>query len=222
MMIVPAILAKSRDEFIEKIKLVTPHVNRVQFDIMDGKFVPNKTWGTPYEVVKNWENLALKNEYEVHLMVMQPQTLIKLFVKHKAKIIYFHYEAVKNPQFILGLIDKYNKGKKQKSKKGIAINPETPVKKIEPFLNDLDAVLVMGVNPGFSGQKFQKVALRKIRQIKKINPQIEVGVDGGVNLENAKEITAAGCDYLVAASAIFESNNIKETINNFKSIANYK
>lgn len=218
MNIVPAILSKSKEEFVQKITAVAPYVDKVQFDIMDGIFVPNKTWGTPVDVVRAWESLNLKIDYEVHLMIMRPEILIKLFIRHNCKAIYFHYEATKRPEFVLELIRRYNKvWKHKRSARGIAINPETGVEKIKPFIDSLDAVLVMGVNPGFSGQKFQKIALEKIRQIKKIKPQIKVGVDGGVNLENAKEILSAGADYLVTASAIFESKDIKETISKFLS-----
>ncbi|MEA3272572.1 MAG: ribulose-phosphate 3-epimerase, partial [Patescibacteria group bacterium] len=91
-------------------------------------------------------------------------------------------------------------------------NPKTSIEFLKPFLKSLDMVLVMGVNPGFSGQKFQKSILKKIKQIKKLNSKVLVGVDGGVNLQNTKEITKAGADILSAASVIFKSNDIKKTI----------
>ncbi len=215
MELVPAILAKNREEFIEKTKAVAPYVKRVQFDIMDGIFVPNKTWGTMVDIIRTWRNLNLKIDYEVHLMVLRPEILIKIFVKHGAERIFFHFEATKKPQTIIDLIKNNNKRFKKKCKIGIAINPGTGVESIEPYLKFIDSVLVMGVNPGWSGQEFQKTALEKIKQIKRLEPRIEIGVDGGVNLKNAKEILSAGADYLVAASAIFESKDIKETIEQF-------
>jgi len=218
MELVPAILAKTKEEFVQKIKLVAPYVKLVQIDVMDGIFVPNKTWGTATEIVREWKKLNVGIGREVHLMVSRPEILIKIFIKDNAERIYFHIESTEDPQKVLDLISQGNKQFNKRCKKGIAINPETPVAKIEPFLSFLDAVLVMGVTPGFSGQEFQKVVLDKIKQIKKLNPRIEIGVDGGVDLKNAKEILSAGADYLVAASSIFGSKNIKEAINKFKNI----
>lgn len=218
MELVPAILVKTRKEFIEKIRLVAPYVKRVQFDIMDGKFVSNKTWGTATEIIRERKKLDVSISYEVHLMVSRPEILIKTFVKDSAERIYFHTESTNEPQKVLDLITQGNKQFNKRCKKGIAINPETSVARIEPFLSFFDAILVMGVNPGFSGQKFQKIVLGKIKKLKKLNPKIEIGVDGGVSLKNAKEILSAGADYLVTASAIFGSKDIKKTIEKFKSI----
>jgi ribulose-phosphate 3-epimerase len=218
MELVPAILAKNKREFIKKIKMVAPYVKRVQFDIMDGKFVPNKTWGRPKEIAKVWKNLSLKIKFEAHLMVKNNQKWLRPLVKENAERIFFHFESSKNPKAIFDLFGRYNKKFKTKAKIGMAINPETRVDAIKPYLKFVDSVLVMGVTPGFSGQKFQKIALGKIKQIKKLSPRIEIGVDGGVSLKNAKEILSAGADYLVAASAIFGSKDIKKTIEAFKNL----
>ncbi len=230
--VVPAILVKTKREFIKKISLVAPYVERVQWDIMDGIFVPNKTWGQPDDLARAWKKLGLKIRFEVHLMVKDNKKWLRPLIKENAERIFFHFEAVKNPKAIFDLIGRYNRkfgaktpkhprfhrGATGQAKIGLAINPETEFNSVKQYFKFLDTILVMGVNPGFSGQNFQEVVLNKIKQIKKSNPRIEIGVDGGVSLENAKSIIAAGADYLVAASAIFGSKNIKEAIKQFKNI----
>lgn len=207
--VVPAILSKTKQDFAEKVKSVAPFIQTIQIDIMDGRFVPNKTWGTPVKIGRFLKEINFKKDFEVHLMVAQPEKVIKAWVRAGAKRIIFHFEATKRHKFVIESIHK------NKCQVGMAINPETSVEKIKEFLNLVDMILVMGVNPGFSGQKFQPKVLEKIREIKRLNPKVLVGVDGGVNLENVKQIKKAGVDILNAASAIFKSGNIKEAIVNF-------
>ena len=184
----------------------------VQIDVMDNKFVPNKTWGTSEKIKKALNEINYKKNFEIHLMVLNPEKVVDKWADTGAKRIIFHFESTTKIKEVIKKI------KESKCEVGIAINPETSVKSIEKFLKDLDFVLVMGVNPGFSGQKFQPQILRKIKQIKKIKSKILVGVDGGVNLKNAKKIISAGADTIATASAIFKSNNIEEEINKFKKI----
>lgn len=223
-MVIPAILAKSQKELKEKLDLILAYADFIQVDIMDGKFVPNKTWGDP----KALAELSSVIDYEVHLMVEHPERVIEKWAKAGASRIIFHFEATKNPEKCILEIKKYKK------EVGLAINPETPVEKIKKLLPlpprlhpgiatgdirdpKVDYVLVMGVNPGFSGQKFQPVVLEKIKQIKKIAPQIQIGVDGGVDKANAKKLYAAGVDNLTAASAIFKSKNIRKAMEELNS-----
>ncbi|MFH1193743.1 MAG: ribulose-phosphate 3-epimerase [bacterium] len=202
-MIIPAILAKSQKEFEEKIKKILPFSDFIQIDVMDGVFVPNTTWADT-DVI---EHLHLPARFEAHLMVKNPEAgVIEEWAKAGAARIIFHIEATKKPEQCIKQIKKYKK------EIGIAINPKTPLAKLKPFLKTSDYVLVMGVTPGFSGQKFQPVALEKIKQLKKIAPRVKIGVDGGVNKTNAKKIYAAGADYLNAASAIFKAKNIAKAI----------
>ncbi|PIR66494.1 MAG: ribulose-phosphate 3-epimerase [Parcubacteria group bacterium CG10_big_fil_rev_8_21_14_0_10_36_14] len=205
-MVISAILAKTKKEFLYKVKTIMPYTNFVQIDVMDGIFVPNKTWAETDEI----ERMKLSVEFEAHLMVKEPELIIEDWAKAGAKRIIFHIEATKKADECIRQIKKYKK------EVGIAINPKTPIKKLKPFLKKINYVLVMGVDPGFSGQKFQPVTLQKIKQIKKLAPKIKIGVDGGVDQKNAKEIMKAGADFLCAASAIFKSKNIARAIENLE------
>lgn len=204
-MVIPAILAKSREEFKEKIKKIAPHADVIQIDVMDGKFVPNTTWADAEEI----KNMCLPMKFEVHLMVQNPEMgAIEEWAKAGASRIIFHIEATKKAGECIRQIKKYKK------EAGIAINPKTPLAKIKNLLPKIDYVLVMGVTPGFSGQKFQPVAFQKIKQIRAIASKIQIGVDGGVDKTTAKKLYAAGADYLNAASAIFKEKNIAKAIKN--------
>lgn len=202
-MIIPAILAKSKKDFEEKIKKIAPYADVIQIDVMDGAFVPNTTWADTKEI----KNMRLPMRFEAHLMVKNPEAgAIEEWAKAGAFRIIFHIEATKKALVCVKQIKKY------KREAGVSINPKTPVEKIKPFLKKIDYVLVMGVAPGFSGQKFQSVALDKIKQIRTFAPKIKISVDGGVDKTNAKKLYTAGADYLCAASAIFKEKNIAEAI----------
>lgn len=217
-MVIPAILAKSQKEFEEKIKKIAPYADTIQIDVMDGVFIPNTTWAEAKEV----KNMRLPMKFEAHLMVKNPEAgTIEKWAKAGAFRIIFHIEATKKAEECIWQIKKYKK------EVGVAINPETPIEKIKIFLlpphhpgwsgaqiRDLyiDYVLVMGVTPGWSGQKFQSVALEKIEQIRALAPKIKIGVDGGVDKTNAKKLYAAGANYINAASAIFKEKNIAKAI----------
>lgn len=204
-MVIPAILAKSRKEFEEKIKKIAPHADTVQIDVMDGTFVPNTTWAD-MDII---EHLHLPVKFEAHLMVKNPERgAIEEWAEAGAFRIIFHIEATKKPEECLRQIKKFRR------EAGAAINPKTPLKKIKELLPRLDCVLAMGVEPGSSGQKFQPEVLKRIKKIKALAPKIKIGVDGGVNKSNAKKIIDAGADYLCAASSIFKSKNIAKAINN--------
>jgi ribulose-phosphate 3-epimerase len=212
MQVIPAILAKTKSEFVQKVRSVAPYVSYIQLDIMDGKFVPNITWGSAGQVKKVFEEIGFRKNFEVHLMVKNPEKVIAKWAHAGAKRIIYHFEATENHAQIIKKI------KSLKCEAGIAINPETPAKKLLPYIYSINFVLVMSVIPGFSGQEFHPEVLKKIKEIKKINKKVKVGVDGGVNLQTAKKIVAAGADVLNAANAIFKSGNIKETIKRLKSL----
>lgn len=207
--IIPAILAKTKEEFEQKVAAARSFATEFQLDIMDGRFVPNATWGDPEEIKKM--NLP---PYEVHLMVSNPENEIEKWVTAGAKRIFFHFEAIADARAVIQKIKSFG------AEAGIAINPETPVSSITDFFDILDAVLVMGVNPGFSGQEFQPITIQKIKEIKKLNPNIVIEVDGGVNLDNAVELSEAGADELVTASAIFSADDPKIAYEKLLKIAN--
>lgn len=200
--IIPAILAKTREEFLSKVDILRDFAEEIQLDIMDGKFVPNTTWGEPEEIKK----MGLP-AFEVHLMVADPQAEIRKWVEAGAKRIIAHIEALKDPKSFIRAVKKFG------CAVGLALNPDTSVAAISSLIPELDAVLVMGVNPGFSGQEFNPIAIKKVAELRKLNKNISIEVDGGVGPENIKELKDAGADVLVAASAIFSSNNPKAAYN---------
>ena len=203
--LVPTLLTSSFAEFKDKLEKLDDYFDLVQIDCADGEFVKNKTF---YDVDKI-KGLIFNADLELHLMVLNPLKEIKKWQNYKkVKTIIFHYEAVKNDKKILGLIDYL---KKYKIKAGLAINPETPTEHIIKFLPILDLVLVLGVEPGWGGQTFQPKVLNKIKEIRKAFPKIDIEVDGGVNLGNAREIVQAGANIL-AAGTLLTNGNINKII----------
>ena len=178
----------------------------VHFDVVDGHFVPNISFGSVVLKSINHFNIA----YDVHLMISDPDKYAIDFVKAGADYITFHYEAVENPINTIKTI------KQMGVKVGISIKPQTNVEVLDDLLPLVDMVLVMSVEPGFGGQKFIPSALEKIKylhqQKKKFNLNFLIEVDGGINLDTARQSVEAGAEVLVAGSYIFGSKNIKETI----------
>ena len=181
-------------------------------DIMDGRFVPNISFGIP--VVQAISQLAEK-PLDVHLMIVEPEKYFEAFVKAGADIITFHYEASTHIHRAVQQL------KALGVKAGVVLNPHTPVSVLEDILCDLDLVLLMSVNPGFGGQKFIERTFEKIRRLKAmiedqgLDTMIEV--DGGVNTQNAAALYEAGADILVAGNAVFKSEDPEETIRILKS-----
>lgn len=181
----------------------------LHIDIMDGSFVPNISFGFP--VIKALRKNS-KMIFDVHLMIEDPSKYIDEFVNCGADIITFHYEAERHIDRTVNYIK--NKG----CKVGIALNPATPVSVLKNILPSLDMVLIMSVNPGFGGQSFIEYSIDKIQEVKnlakKLNKQnLLIEVDGGVDTHNIKSIIEAGANVLVAGSAVFRENKIKENIN---------
>ena len=181
----------------------------LHIDIMDGSFVPNISFGFP--VIKALRKNS-KMIFDVHLMIKNPSKYIDEFVNCGADIITFHYEAERHIDRTVNYIK--NKG----CKVGIALNPATPVSVLKNILPSLDMVLIMSVNPGFGGQSFIEYSIDKIQEVKnlakKLNKQnLLIEVDGGVDTHNIKSIVEAGANELVAGSAVFRENKIKENIN---------
>ncbi len=195
-------------DIVKKLDLSKP--DYIHIDIMDGKFVSNKTW-TISEVKKftSYSTLPL----EVHLMVNNPSKYIEDYALMNTSIIIFHYEAVKD------INEMINKVKLYGLKVGIAINPETNINVLIPYLNMIDEVLIMSVHPGKSGQSFIEESLEKISVLKNIilegNYKTIISVDGGINNETGLLCKDAGADELVSASYIH-----KDIINNIKTLKN--
>lgn len=177
----------------------------LHIDVMDGVFVPNISFGAPvYKTIRKSCNLV----FDVHLMITKPERYIEDFVKAGADIVNFHVEATENPSEVIALIKSYG------VKTGITIKPKTPVSVIEEYLDRVDLVLVMTVEPGFGGQKLMTDCLDKIRELKKIKDEkgysYEIEIDGGVSLDNIKEVMETGVDVVVAGSAVFGAEDIRK------------
>lgn len=181
----------------------------MHLDVMDGLFVPSISLGMP--VIKSLRK-ATDVVFDTHLMINEPIRYIDDFVEAGSDIITFHLEATDKVE------ETINKIKAAKVKAGIVINPETPVETIKPYLSMVDMVLIMSVHPGFGGQKYIPEATDKIRQARKLIDEagynIDLEVDGGVNLSNVKEVLEAGANVIVAGSAVF-GNNITDSVKGF-------
>ncbi len=168
----------------------------LHFDVMDGNFVPNITFGQ--HIVQIMRKMT-KLYFDVHLMIEKPERYIEDFAKAGANMLTIHVEASTHLQRSLAQIRKHN------MQAGVALNPATPLNVLEYVLDDLDMVLIMSVNPGFGGQSFIPNSIQKIRELRKMlgNRQCLIQVDGGVSPENAKTLVEAGADVLVSGSAFF-------------------
>lgn len=206
MIIAPSILSSDFANLETEIKRLEENgADWVHVDVMDGHFVPNLTIGAP--VVKAIKPVT-KLPMDVHLMIENPAKYVKDFALAGADIITFHYEATKETTFeVINIIKSYG------VKVGISIKPKTPVSAIKPYLDMVDLVLIMTVEPGFGGQKFMEDCADKIIEVKAYtNKDIIVEVDGGVNAQTAQHCKKCGADALVAGSYVFSSDDMKEAI----------
>ena len=182
-------------------------------DVMDGRFVPNITFGMP--IIAQMKKKA-KKTLDVHLMIVEPEKYFEDFAKAGADILSVHIEASNHLHRSLQVI------KSLGMKAGVAINPHTPVSLLADTINDTDVVCMMSVNPGFGGQKFIANTLRKIQELKAIinerGASTLIEIDGGVTLDNAQELLRAGADVLVAGNTVFSSPDPIDTIKKLKAI----
>ncbi len=176
----------------------------LHIDVMDGHFVPNITIGVPVVAsIRKVTKLCL----DVHLMIENPEKYIEQFVNAGADILTFHYEAAKDVKELIKLIKSYN------IKAGMSIKPKTSPDVVLPYLNDLDLVLIMTVEPGFGGQKFMNDCAEKIPLIRKnAKKDLIIQVDGGINAETARICTAFGANSLVAGNYIYKSDDITSAV----------
>ncbi len=218
--IIPAILPKDFAELEDKISFVLGSVKTVQIDVCDGQFVPNSSW--PYrkhdqtfdKILKEEEGLPgwEKLNFEIDLMVNKPEDVVENWVIAGASRLIIHVESKGDIAKALELV-------KDKVEVGLALNVETPLEVLEPFVAGISFLQCMGIDKiGFQGQEFDAKVIGKIKEIKMKYPDMIVSVDGGISLENAKNLIEAGADRLVVGSAIFEAENAFEAIQNFKRI----
>ncbi len=196
-------------------RVVNAGADIIHLDVMDGVFVPNITFGI--KMVRDLKKRAVGKPLDCHLMIVSPEKYVKKFAEAGADYITVHYEACKeNLADVLKLIRQCG------VKCGLVINPDTPVEKVEKEIPLCDMVLVMSVFPGFGGQSFIPEVLEKCREIREIidknNLDCLLEIDGGINTETSKLAVAAGCDVLVAGSAVFGAADAKTAISNLRKI----
>ena len=186
----------------------------IHIDVMDGIFVPSISYGMP--VIKSIRK-ATKKVFDVHLMITEPERYINEFVESGADIITFHVEATKDPDKVIDMI--HEKGLKA----GISVKPKTPLEAIETYLEKIDMLLIMSVEPGFGGQAYIEGSTEKIRaareMVKAHGLNTDIQVDGGINLQNLPEVLEAGANIIVAGSSVFKGDvagNVKAFLDMMK------
>ncbi len=210
--IAPSVLAADFANLQRDIEMLNEsNADWIHVDIMDGRFVPNISFGLPVcEAIKR----HAKKPLDVHLMIEEPEKYVEAFVNAGANNIYVHYEATRHLHRILQQI------KSLGCKAGVALNPHTSVQLLEDIIEDTDLVCIMSVNPGFGGQSFIERTYKKITALKQMitarGADTLIEIDGGVNMINARKLLDAGADILVAGSFVFQSSEPLKTIDDLK------
>ena len=204
MIVAPSILSLDYSEFKKQLDILNKKVKWLHFDVMDGHFVPNLSFGPDiFRAFRTNSNLFL----DVHLMVDDPFHYSEVFIKNGADGITFHHEVFNDIEKELELIEKIHSSY---CKAGISIKPKTSIEEIYPLLDSVDLVLIMSVEPGFGGQSFIESSYDKIKALKQYkdehNLDFLIEVDGGVSDKNAYRLVEAGCDVLVAGSFVFKGD----------------
>lgn len=213
--IAPSLLSADFSQLKQDIELVEKGgCDVLHVDVMDGHFVPNITFG-PF-IVKAIKKCAT-TPLDVHLMIENPERYIEDFAKAGSDYITVHQEACTHLHRVIQQI------KATGAKAGVSLNPATPLSTIEEVLGDVDLVLIMSVNPGFGGQSFIEASLDKIKRLRKMLDDrglfhVEIEIDGGVKLDNIKEVAEAGVDIFVSGSGIYKADNPQQMIADMKSV----
>lgn len=214
MEIIPAILAKDYAEIQQKIKQIESFCSWAQIDIVDGIFAKNKTWNSPREL----NGIKTGLDLEVHLMAADAKSEVDKWLASPVKRIIFHFEKTAENGGDNGVIagDIIQKIKDAGKEAGMAINPQTTWRVLEPCLDRLDFVLFLSVNPGFYGSPFDESVIHKIKSFYQEHKDVIIAADGGITPENAPKLVSAGVSRLCVGSYIFKSDNIGQAIEYFK------
>ncbi len=206
--VVPAILTDNPRTLEGMVRQAETFASYVQFDIMDGVFVPSHSI--------SWQHLAripMKLNWEAHLMVQSPELYLEGFKEAGAKKVVFHYEAALSPQEVITQSRKLNLGV------GLAINPETPISAILPLIDKVDSLLFLSVHPGFYGSRFMPEVLDKIKGLRRLYPGLEIGIDGGIKEDNVATVARSGVDCIYIGSAIFLQDNPADSYRRLNKLA---
>ncbi|HLC96492.1 MAG TPA: ribulose-phosphate 3-epimerase [Candidatus Nanoarchaeia archaeon] len=205
--IAPSILSADLNNISQELSEVEPYADLIHIDIMDGKFVPSKTF-TPSQI----KSFKISKPMDVHLMVERPiaDGYIKEYAAIGAASITIHAECKEDITECFKLME--NLG----VRKSISIKPTTPLAAIKDYLDDVDMVLIMSVEPGYSGQKFMSEVLPKIKELRKLKPKLDIEIDGGLNIRTVKKAVNAGANIIVAASYVFGSKDRKKAITSLR------
>jgi len=212
--VAPSILSADFARLADQLRTVDEAgADMIHVDVMDGHFVPNITIGP---VVVQWIRKHSQLPFDVHLMIENADDYIEPFVKAGANMISVHFEACRHLNRTLNLIHSLN------CRAGVVLNPATPVEWLEDAFTDLDYVLLMSVNPGFGGQKFISHVLRKVEKLRFMRAQLglsfAIEIDGGITLQNLRDVVVAGADWIVAGSSIFSAENPADAVRRMKEI----
>ncbi len=208
-LLAPSILSGDFSKIGEEIKKVEKAgADIIHLDIMDGRYVPNITFGIP--VVESLRKVT-DLPFDAHLMIVEPENYVEQFIDAGVNMISFHMDATIHSHRLVEKIK--NKG----AKAGIAVNPATPISTLEEIIHYIDYVLIMSVNPGFGGQKFIPQVLNKIPKLKRLMEEtnrtdILIEIDGGINKDNIREVSEYGVNIFVAGSAVFSGGNVEENV----------
>ena len=206
--LVPAILTEDPETLETMIRLAETFTDYVQVDVMDGQFVPSRSisWA-------DMEGLSMKLKWEVHLMVRHPEEYLEGFRRAGAQRAIFHCEAGQSPQKVI------TAARSLGLEAGLAVNPETPVSAILSLVGDLDSVLFLSVNPGFYGSQFIPEVMAKVIELRRLRPEIEIGIDGGIKEANITEVAKSGVNVICVGSAVFSQPQPAESYRHLLSLA---